>query len=243
MTGHLKTTRTQPCSSVSSADPAPEEPEVRTREIARDVILIGASAGGIQAVGKLLSGLPHGFKARIGVTLHRSPAFKSMLSSVLGIRSPLEVVEPKGGETFQPGRVFLAPPDHHLVFDGGLVLLDHGPKERHARPSVDVMFRSGARSFGPRVVGVILTGNLDDGVSGLISIKRHGGISLAQEPAEAYAPSMPLNALARDDVDIILRLDALGAVLEKLAGAKGVAGALRIPGTRRPNGEPSLLDA
>jgi two-component system chemotaxis response regulator CheB len=145
------------------------------------------------------------------------------------------VIEPKGGELFERGRVFLAPPDHHLVFRGGLVRLDHGPKEHHSRPSVDVMFRSGAHNFGPRVVGVVLTGNLDDGVSGLISITRHGGISLAQEPAEALAPSMPRNAVARDGVELIFRLDALGAVLENLVEAKGVAGALQVPGTRRPD--------
>ena len=236
-----KTTTTRPSSSVSSPDPTGKEPETSTAEIARDVILIGASAGGVQALSKLLSELPPDLDAAIAITLHRSPSFSSMLSDILRTRSKLEVVEPRGGEPFEPRRVYVAPPDRHLVFDDGVVELDTGPKEHHSRPAIDVMFRSGARNFGPRVVGIVLTGYLSDGVAGLRAIKRHGGISMAQEPAEAFAPAMPQNAVAYDGVDVIFRLNVAGSVLEKLVGAKGVGAALRIRGTRRPD-EPSLLD-
>jgi two-component system, chemotaxis family, protein-glutamate methylesterase/glutaminase len=212
-------------------------------EIARDVILIGASSGGVQAIGKVLSELPWNFEGAVAVTLHRSPAQESMLAHILGSRSRLEVAEAKSGVLFQSGHVYLAPPDHHLVFASGLVLLDRGAKVNHARPSIDVMFRSGAENFGPRVVGIVLTGHLTDGVLGLGVIKSHGGISLAQEPAEALAPSMPLHAVAYDGVDVVFRLAAAGKVLEKLVAAKGVDAALTIAGTRRPRDEPSLSDA
>lgn len=211
-------------------------------DIRRDVFLIGASAGGIKAIGKLLSELPTDFSGAIAITLHRSPTHASMLSQILGSRSKLEVIEPASGTLFQNGRVYIAPPDRHLVFSNGLVLLNDGPKVHYARPSIDVMFGSGARNFGPRAVGIVLTGNLTDGVAGLTAIKRHGGLSLAQEPAEAFAPSMPLNAVAYDGVDIIFRLAAGGEVFEKLAGAEGVGAALRIRGTRRPEDEPLLSD-
>ena len=99
-------------------------------------------------------------------------------------------------------------------------MLSRGPKENHSRPSIDVMFRSGALSYGPRVVGVVLTGNLQDGVAGLTAITRHGGLSIAQEPSEAYAPSMPENAVTHDNVNIVFRLAAAGEVVTKLARAK-----------------------
>ena len=109
------------------------------------MILIGASAGGIQAISKLLAELPPNLRAAVAVTLHRSPSYPSLLGSIFGARSKLEVVEPRGGELFEPGRVYIAPPNRHLVFGGGLVLLNDGPKEHHSRPSIDVMFRSGAQ--------------------------------------------------------------------------------------------------
>ena len=211
-----------------------EVPKRSGIELRRDVILIGASAGGVEAISKVLAGLPKDFNAAIAITLHRGASHASLLTEVLGARSKLEVVQARNAEPFSQGRVYLAPPDHHLTFSGGFIELDHGPREQHARPSVDVMFRSGARDFGARVIGVILTGNLIDGVAGLSAIKRHGGLSLAQEPAEAVAPSMPLNALVYDGVDIVFRLAAAGEILTKLVGSKGVSAALETRGARRP---------
>ena len=218
-------------------------PQTANVERRRDVILIGASVGGVEAIGKVLSGLPKDFKAAIGITLHRSPSHVSMLADVLSTRSKLEVVQARTSQRFAPGGVYLAPPDYHLTFNGGFIVLDHGPREHHSRPSINVMFRSGAKDFGARVIGVILTGNLSDGVDGLGAIKRRGGLSLAQEPAEALAPSMPLNAVVYDDVDIIFRLAAASEVLTKLVGAKGVSVALETEGTRRPEDKPLTPDA
>ena len=208
-------------------------------DLARDVILIGASAGGVQAIGKVLSELPSDLGAAVAVTLHRG-RHASGLKDVFGARSNLEVVEVEHGESFVPGRVYLAPPDFHLTFSGGIVLLNHGPKENYARPAIDVMFRSAARNYGSRVVGVVLTGNLSDGVAGLQEIKRCGGLSLAQEPAEAQAPSMPLNAVMHDHVDIVFLLSAAGRILSKLVEREGVAAALDTHGARRPESEPLL---
>jgi two-component system chemotaxis response regulator CheB len=200
----------------------------------RAVILIGASTGGIEAVTRVLRGLPAGFDALIAITLHRSPSHPSLLSSILTSKTAHEVIEPRDGQLFESKRVFLAPPDRHLVFGSGAVFLSHAPRENFARPSIDVMFRSGAENFGSRVIGVILTGHLTDGVAGLTVIKKRGGLSLAQEPAEALAPSMPMNAVAYDGVDIIFHLAAAGEVLGKLVAAQGVAVAASTHGARRP---------
>jgi two-component system chemotaxis response regulator CheB len=211
-------------------------------DVRRDVILIGASVGGIDAIGNVLRRLPKELGAAVAITLHRSPKHVSTLAEIFARSSPLPVVEPTSAELFRPGHVYLAPRDRHLVFGGGLVLPDHGPRENYARPSIDVMFRSGAEHFGGRVIGVVLTGNLSDGVQGLKAIKRHGGLSLAQEPAEAPAPSMPLNAVAYDDVDIVFRIAAGGEVLSKLVARSGVSAALRTIGARPPGGQASTHD-
>ncbi len=220
------------------ADATHESVAAVKADVPRNVILMGASAGGISAIGKVLSELPPNLSAAIAVTLHRSPTHSSTLAHILSRHSKLQVAEARHGELFAAGRVYLAPPDFHLVFGSGLILLNHGPRENHSRPSINMMFRSGARNYGPRVVGVILTGNLSDGVAGLIDIKRHGGLSLAQEPSEALAPSMPLHALVYDDVDIVFRLAAGGEVLSTLVAAKGVEGALKTAGTRNPKDRP-----
>lgn len=205
------------------------------RSSARDVILIGASVGGVEAIGQLLSELPARFDASIAVTLHRGPGNHSVLRDIFAQRCALPVIEPQCAQMFAAGNVYLAPADHHLVFGSGLVMRSHAAKVNHSRPSIDVMFRSGAKFYGPRVVGVILTGNLSDGVAGLVAITQRGGLSIAQEPAEAFAPSMPRSAVAFDDVAIVFRLAAVGEVLAKLVAGKGVSSALETRGTRRPH--------
>ena len=200
----------------------------------RDIVLIGASTGGIAALAGLLSELPADLRAAVGITQHRSPTHRSLLAQVLGARSRLEVREAIHGEVFHPGKVYVAPADHHLTFAGRLVVLDRGPRVHYVRPAIDVMFESGAKNFGARAIGVVLTGNLRDGVDGLRAIKRCGGLSLAQEPAEAVAPSMPLNAVVHDNVDVIFRLAAASEVIAKLVAREGVSSALQTKGTRRP---------
>jgi two-component system chemotaxis response regulator CheB len=198
-----------------------------------DVILIGGSQGSIVALRKLLSGLPARFDAAIAITVHRSPTFVSALAKVVASHSTLPVVEPRDGQPFEPGIVYLAPQDHHLVFRGETIGLDRGPKHNFVRPAIDVMFTSGAAAFGSRVVGMLLTGNLSDGVSGLVHIKEHGGLSLAQDPTGAEAPSMPRNALVYDHVDAVFELSAGSRVLTKLAGGGNIEEVVGLGGVHR----------
>src|SRR5262245_16393715 len=157
----------------------------------RDVIVIGASAGGVEAVRTLLAGLPADVDAAVAITLHRSPTFfLSELPEVLGRASPLKVREPVHGEPFLPGRVYLAPQDVHMTIARGRLELDRGPKQHHSRPAIDPLFESAGECYGKRVIGIILTGNLSDGVTGLVRIKEEGGLSLVQDPSEAPYPSM-----------------------------------------------------
>jgi two-component system chemotaxis response regulator CheB len=208
----------------------------------RNVILIGGSQGSISAVRTLLGGLPARFRAAVGVTLHRSAMFASSLVDVFDKQSPLPVVEPGNGRLFEPGMVYLAPRDHHLVFRAGAVWLDRGPKHHFARPAVDVMFTSGAEQYGSRVIGVLLTGNLSDGVAGLVAIKQRGGLSLAQDPAEAEAPSMPQNAVKYDDVDAIFPIASLSALLSKLVSGIGIDEAAASNGVKRLAPKPAASE-
>jgi two-component system, chemotaxis family, protein-glutamate methylesterase/glutaminase len=199
----------------------------------RDVVLIGASEGGIHAVTTLLAGLPRPFEAAVAVTIHRSPSFMSALPEMFRQRAGVDVVEPRSGQLFQRRRTYLAPRDQHLEFRHGAVWLSSGPREHHMRPAIDVMFRSGARAYGPRVLGVLLTGNLSDGVAGLIEIKAHGGISVVQNPVDARAPEMPSNAIKHDDVDVVFQLASASRVLATLVNGGGVESALQVPGAER----------
>jgi len=199
----------------------------------RNVILIGGSQGSIPVLKRLLGDFPAGLHAAVGVTVHRSPTFQSSLADILAAHARIPVVEARDGQLFEQGSVYLAPPDHHMQFRGGAIRLDRGPKQQFVRPAIDVMFTSGATSYGPRVIGVLLTGNLSDGVAGLIHIKQHGGLSLVQEPAEAEAPSMPTNALAYDDVDAVFKLESAASLLAQLVGGVSLEQASRLSGARR----------
>jgi two-component system, chemotaxis family, protein-glutamate methylesterase/glutaminase len=186
-------------------------------EQTRDVIAIGASAGGVQALMYLLSKLPADLPAFIGVVLHRSPHHESRLAMVLGRHAALPVIEPHDGRLLEPRVVYVAPRDHHLLFDETRVRLDRGPREHLTRPAIDPLFRSCAAPFGPRVVGVLLTGYGGDGVPGLIRISAAGGCSIVQDPREAPVPTMPLRAIAEDDVDAVLPIDGIASALIALA--------------------------
>ncbi len=166
--------------------------------IKRDIIVVGASAGGVWALQQLFAGIPAHLPAAIGVVLHRGLE-PSKLLSVLSRRSTLEMVEPDHPMTVKSGTIYLAPADHHLLFQRGSVVIHRGPREHGSRPSVDVLFRSAAETYGRRVVGLLLTGGGADGVSGLISISAAGGLTLAQDPEDAHMPYMPRNAIRYDD--------------------------------------------
>jgi two-component system chemotaxis response regulator CheB len=181
-----------------------------------DIIVVGASAGGVQALSQLMEGLPPDLPAAVFVALHIAPHGHSALPTILSRLGGLPACHPEDGETIQHGRIYVAPPDRHLVVEDGRVELSRKASENGHRPAVDVLFRSAARSYGPRVVGVVLTGNLDDGTAGLVMIKRFGGKAVVQDPRDADYPGMPESAIANARVDHVLPLGEIASVLRRL---------------------------
>lgn len=182
----------------------------------RDIVVIGASAGGVEALQRLCAGLPADFPAYIFVAQHLSPSARSVLPQLLDRVGPLTARSPEDGEEIARGTIYVATPDHHLLLRPGKVLMRRGPYENRTRPAVNALFRSAAMAYGGRVIGVVLTGLLDDGTDGLIAISAGGGLSVVQDPDEAAWPSMPRNALKRDHVAHVASLAALPALLERL---------------------------
>jgi two-component system, chemotaxis family, protein-glutamate methylesterase/glutaminase len=195
---------------------------INAERIPRDVIVIGASAGGVEALIHLFSTLPAQLPAIIAVVIHRSPMYNLHLSTVLGRHATMPVREPETNESLTAGRIYLAPRDHHMLLKGKHIELNRGPKEHFTRPAVDPLFVSAAEQYGPRVIGVLLTGAGDDGVAGLIAIKHHGGLSLIQDPRDAKMPMMPMNALRYDHVDLVLPLSRTAVELGKLVQGHAV---------------------
>jgi two-component system, chemotaxis family, protein-glutamate methylesterase/glutaminase len=195
---------------------------INPERIPRDVIVIGASAGGVEALMQLFSSLPANLPVSIAVVIHRSPLYSLHLLQVLGRRSTMPVREPEPHETMTPGTIYLAPRDHHMLVKGDQFELNRGPKEHFTRPAVDPLFASVATAYGPRVIGILLTGAGDDGVAGLIAIKHHGGLGLVQDPRDAKIPSMPRNALRYDHVDLVCSLSTIPTTLAMLAQGRPV---------------------
>lgn len=184
----------------------------------RDIIVIGASAGGVEALCAVVSALPQDLPAAVFVAMHVPAWHDSMLPAILSKCSPLSVAHAKSGDLIEHGRIYVAPPDQHLLIDSEKhVLLWHGPKENAFRPSINALFRSAAVTFGARVSGVILTGKLDDGVTGLWWIKRMGGAVVVQDPWGAKFPDMPHNALSHVPADYVAKLAEIGPILNELA--------------------------
>jgi two-component system chemotaxis response regulator CheB len=182
-------------------------------KVARDVFVIGASAGGIEAVVELLSCLPDDLDAIVGIVIHRGDRSKANWAELLGRKSRLRVVEPMDGDILASGTAYVAPSGRHMRFEAGRIALDDGPKQHFTRPAVDSLFVSAAREYGPRVVGVVLTGGGHDGTKGLVAISEAGGLSLVQKPSEAEHPLMPASALAGDHVCAALTLQRIGEAL------------------------------
>ena len=181
-----------------------------------NIIVIGASAGGIQVLQKLVAGLPRSLRAAIFVVVHQPPWHKSELPRVLGRSGELPALHPAHGQAIDCGRIYVAPPDYHLLLEPDRVDLWRGPKENRHRPAVNPLFRSAAVAFGRRVIGVILSGFLDDGAAGLWWIKRYGGIAVVQDPEDAESPEMPVAALEHVKVDYVLPASEIGPLLTKL---------------------------
>src|SRR4051812_14911214 len=180
------------------------------------VVVVGASAGGLESLLQALSGLPRDFPAPIFVVVHVAPNRDSLLPGILTRRGALPAIHPEDGDEILPGRIYIAPPDHHLLIEDGHVAVKKGPKENRFRPSIDALFRSAAYTFGSGAIGVVLSGELDDGTSGLWTIKRLGGISIVQQPEDAMFASMPRSALSQVEVDYPVRAADIGPLLTML---------------------------
>jgi two-component system chemotaxis response regulator CheB len=182
----------------------------------RDVVVIGASAGGTDALIGLLRQFPADIAASFFVVTHMMPNVNGHLVDAINAVGPLIAKQPEDGEEIKRGMVYAAPSDRHLLVKQGCMRITRGPRENRWRPAIDPLFRSAAVAYGRRVIGVILTGMLDDGTTGLIAIKRCGGIAIVQEPEEAAFPDMPRNALANVDVDHRLLVADMGAAIQSL---------------------------
>jgi two-component system chemotaxis response regulator CheB len=178
---------------------------------------IGVSADGLDALKTIVSNLPADFPAAVFIVRHIGAGARKLLADILSRSGPLRAVYPEDHDPIQPGRIYVAPPDHHLSLEDGCVRVTHGPKENRHRPSVDVLFRSAALAYGAKVVGVVLTGNLNDGTAGLLAIKKCGGVAVVQDPAEAPCPSMPRSAVERVSVDHCLPVSGIAPLLSTLS--------------------------
>ncbi len=182
-----------------------------------DIIVVGASRGGVGALSKIASYFEKDFPAAVFVVQHTSPRRNSELNRILSRAGPLKACYPKNDEKWLPGNIYIAPANHHLLVKGDRIALTMGPRENRMRPSIDVLFRSAAASHGTRAVAVLLTGYLDDGVSGLFAVKRCGGITIVQDPAEAHTPELPQTAIDTVEVDHVLPLKSISEEIGRLA--------------------------
>lgn len=186
-----------------------------------DIIVIGASAGGVEVLQELVCELPADFPGALFVVMHIPPRGRSLLPAILSRVGKLPAVHPLDGAPIEPGTIYVAPPDYHLVIARDHIHLSMGPKEQHHRPCINVTFRSAAVAYGERVVGVVLSGEMDDGTAGLWEIKRRGGVAVVQNPEEAVFPSMPLGALREVDADYTVGVAEMAPLLARFASGKG----------------------
>lgn len=192
--------------------------------LGHDIIVVGASAGGVEVLCQLVRDLPPDLPAAIFIVLHISPQGKSVLPQILNRcrqkrykDNSFPVAHAQDGEEIVPGRIYVAPPDHHLLIKEGYVRVTRGPKENSHRPAVDPLFRTAARIYGRRVVGVVLSGTLDDGTAGLVAIKLQGGVAVVQDPEDAMYSGMPTSAIENAAVDYILPVSDIAPVLMAIA--------------------------
>jgi two-component system chemotaxis response regulator CheB len=206
---------------VDSPDPSGttvvDENAPATATVTRDIVTLGASAGGIETLRRLVSGLPDSYPGAIFVVVHIGPESRSEIPAILSRAGPLPAVRAEHGMPIRHGVIHIAPPDEHLLVEPGRLAVVHGPVENRHRPAIDPLFRSAAWAYGPRVVGVVLSGSLDDGTAGLWAIKSCGGTTIVQEPSEALYPDMPNNALMHNRVDHRLLLNDIAPLLAQFA--------------------------
>jgi two-component system chemotaxis response regulator CheB len=182
-----------------------------------DLIVIGGSAGATQALQEIVANLPKDLPAAILVVVHTAPTGPGFLANMLDRSGPLPAERAQDGRRIEPGRIYVAPPNFHLIVKGHQLGVVHGPRENGFRPAVDPLFRTAARAYGARVVGVVLSGGLDDGTEGLLIIKNHQGMAVVQDPSDTAFPSMPASAIAHCEVDMVLPAKQIGEALVRLA--------------------------
>ncbi len=187
----------------------------------RDIVVIGASAGGVAALTDLVARLPADLPAAVFVVVHVPPYAVSRLPEILSRSGPLPARHAVDGDEIRPGHILVAPPDRHLIVRAGRVALTRGPRENHSRPAIDPLFRSAARVYGPRVVGVVLSGALYDGSAGLLAIAARGGEVVVQDPDEAAVAGMPRSAIGTVDVAHVLPAREIGPLIDRLARGDG----------------------
>jgi two-component system, chemotaxis family, protein-glutamate methylesterase/glutaminase len=206
-------------------------PATNGANVRRDIIVIGASWGGVDALKRLVSTLPPGFPASLFAVIHMPANSTSVLPSLLSRAGPLPAHHARNGQAFRPGEIYLAPPDCHLLLDRNHMRLSGAARENRCRPAIDPLFRSAAEVHSERVVGVVLTGAQDDGTAGLLRIKGSGGIAIVQDPSDAFCADMPRSALAHVDIDYCLPLSAISTTLIALATAPSHARSAEVTAT------------
>jgi len=206
-----------------------------------DVIVIGASAGGVGSLQRVAERLPASLPAAVFVTLHLPEGMRSVLPQILERAGPLPAVHAENGQLIEPGCIYVAPPGFHMTLERDRVRVTRGAREHGLSPAIDPLFRSAALAFGPRVIGVVLSGQLDDGTVGLADIKRAGGVAVVQDPDETAFQSMPKSAIAHVNVDYILPADEIGRMLEHLVLEEETADRQPVPADSTARSELDVL--
>jgi two-component system chemotaxis response regulator CheB len=201
----------------------------------RDIVVIGGSAGAIESVSEIVRALPAEFPAAIFTVVHFPGSVTSALPKILSRAGHLVAEHPVNEAPILPGRIYVAPPDCHLFLEEGNIRLSRGPKENGHRPAIDPLFRSAARHYGSRVIGILLSGNLSDGTAGMLSIKQRGGVALVQDPETALYSGMPRSAIERVPVDHVVPVRAMAGLLTQLTAQPA-------PSTKEAAMEPSHVN-
>lgn len=178
-----------------------------------DIVVIGGSAGAIEALRTIVANLPADLPAAVLIVIHVPPFSESHLPEIIARSGPLSASHARHHERLERGHIYIAPPDQHMLVHRGEIELSRGPRANHSRPAIDTLFRSAARTYGPRVIGVLLSGALYDGTGGLVSVKDRGGLAIVQDPDEAAVPSMPRSALGLVEADAVLPSSEIGEEL------------------------------
>jgi two-component system, chemotaxis family, protein-glutamate methylesterase/glutaminase len=184
--------------------------------VQREVLAVGASAGGVEALRSLVAGLPAELPAAVLVAMHVLPTGTSMLAAILARAGTMPCTAARHGERLERGHVYVAPPDHHLLAFDGRAQLSHGPRENGHRPALDPLFRSVSRAYGQRAIGVVLSGTLDDGAAGLRMLRTRGGATIAQDPQDALYSGMPQSAIDAGAVEHVVRISEMAELLCEL---------------------------